>query len=138
MSDPNPVEMDDVNEQLRRFRSFFRILGEGRPIETKPQFSGCGIIDSCEGDVYFDGQLFEIKAGDRNIRSVDLRQLLVYSALNFAEKKRKIERVGLFNPRIGTYFSSTIEELCIEISGRSAIEMLSELVRIFSSGDISR
>jgi hypothetical protein len=138
MPDPNAEEMDDVREQIRRLRLFFQDASGGRIVETKPKFSGCGIIDSCEGDVYFDGHLFEIKAGDRNVRSVDLRQLLVYSALNYADQKRQIQRIGLFNPRVGTHFSSTLDEICSEISGRPKIELLSEIVQIFSSGDISR
>jgi hypothetical protein len=82
--------------------------------------------------------IFEIKAGDRNVRSVDLRQLLVYSALNYADQKRQIQRIGLFNPRVGTHFSATLDEFCAEISGRPTIELLSEIVQVFSSGDISR
>jgi hypothetical protein len=136
--DPNDDEMDDAREQIRRLRLFFQEVSRGRVVETKPRFSGCGIIDSCEGDVYFGGELFEIKAGDRNVRSVDLRQLLVYSALNYAEQKRQIQRIGLFNPRVGTHFSTTLDEFCAEISGRPTIELLSEIVQVFSSGDISR
>jgi hypothetical protein len=86
--DPNGDEMADAREQIRRLRFFFQDASRGRVLETKPKFSGCGIIDSCEGDVYFEGELFEVKAGDRNVRSVDLRQLLIYSALNYAEQKR--------------------------------------------------
>lgn len=138
MPDPDEEEMDDAREQIRRLRLFFQEVSRGRVVETKPKFSGCGIIDSCEGDVYFEGELFEIKAGDRNVRSVDLRQLLVYSALNYAEQKRQIQRIGLFNPRVGTHFSSTLDEFCAEISGRPTIELLSEIIQVFSSGDISR
>jgi hypothetical protein len=136
--DPDVSEMADVREQIRRLRFFFESARFGRPLEVKPKFSGCGIIGSCEGDVYFENQLFEIKAGDRNVRSVDIRQVLVYCALNYASRQRMITSVGLFNPRVGTHFSTSLEELCNEVSGRSATEMLAELVRIFSSGDISR
>jgi len=34
-------------------------------------------------------------------RSIDVRQLIMYSMLNYVSKGRGIERLGLFNPRIG-------------------------------------
>ena len=138
LADPNDDEMDDAREQLRRLKHFFRDVSRGQSVEMKPSFSGCGIIDSCEGDVYFEGELFEVKAGDRSVRSVDLRQLLVYSALNYAERKRDIISIGLFNPRVGTHFSSNLDEFCSEVSGRPTVELLSQIIQIFSSGDISR
>ncbi|MCK1398713.1 hypothetical protein IVB45_32055 [Bradyrhizobium sp. 4] len=137
--DPKEDEMDDAREQARRLDFYFlQIVAPGRKLEVKPRFAGCGIIDSCEGDVYCDGQLFEIKAGDRNVRSIDLRQLLVYAALNYSEGGRSIDSIGLFNPRIGTHFSSKLDEVCAEISGHPAAELLAEIVQVVSSGDISR
>lgn len=136
--DPTPLEMDDARTQVYRLNSFVQLVAQGRHIETKPAFSGCGIISSCQGDIYVGDELFEIKAGDRNLRSLDLRQLMVYSALNHAEKKRTIKRVGVFNPRVGMHFSTTIDELCAEVSGKSATEALAEMVHIFSGADISR
>lgn len=139
VTDPSTDEMDDAREQARRLSFYFlRVVAQGRALEVKPKFAGCGIIDSCEGDLYCGGQLFEVKAGDRNVRSIDLRQLLVYAALSYSEQGRPIDTIGLFNPRMGTHFSSKLDEVCAEISGRPAAELLAELVQVFSSGDISR
>jgi hypothetical protein len=138
LSDPNQTEMSDAREQLRRLTLFFQSAASGRLVEAKPRFSGCGIISSCEGDIYVQGELFEIKAGDRNVRSVDIRQLLIYCALNYAGPRREIQRIGLFNPRVGTHFSIDLDQLCAEISGRPTKELLSEMIQVFSSGDISR
>lgn len=138
VTDPSTDEMDDAREQARRLKFYFHQVAQARALEVKPKFAGCGIIDSCEGDVYCDGQLFEVKAGDRNVRSIDLRQLLVYAALSYSEQGRPIDKIGLFNPRMGTHFSSKLDEVCAEISGRPAAELLAELVQVFSSGDISR
>jgi hypothetical protein len=135
---PNSVEMLDAKEQLRRLAIFFQYEAKGANLELSPLFAGCGFIDACEGDVYFDQTLFEIKAGDRNFRSIDLRQLLTYAALNYAHSRRTIERVGLFNPRLGISFSMPLNELCLEVAGHSAPDTLSEIIRVISSGDISR
>jgi hypothetical protein len=133
-----PEEMLDAREQLRRLRIFFEKQSNGATIELSPTFAGCGIIDTCNGDIYFGNMLFEVKAGDRSFRSIDLRQVLTYAALNYAQSKRRIDRVGLFNPRMGISFSTGINELCVEVSGHSASHTLSEIVRVISSGEISR
>lgn len=138
LSDPTQEEMNDASEQLRRLTLFFQMTARGRVVEAKPQFPGCGIIDNCKGDIYVHGELFEIKAGDRNVRSVDVRQLLIYSALNYSGPRRQIDRIGLFNPRVGTHFSIDLDEICVEISGRPKQELFSEMIQVFSSGDISR
>lgn len=135
---PDPIELEDAAEQLSRLQQFFRAQSNGQTIVMSPAFSGCGIIDSCNGDVSFDDTLFEIKAGDRNFRSIDLRQLLTYTALSYAETKKTFRRVGLFNPRVGVSFSMALDELCFEVSGHAASEMLSEVIRVISSGDLSR
>jgi hypothetical protein len=134
----NVEEMLDAKEQLTRLKIFFANKRGGAALELMPAFAGCGIVDSCNGDVYFGTSLFEVKAGDRNFRSIDLRQLLTYAALNYAQSKRRIEEIGLFNPRVGISFSMGIDELCLEVSGHPASHTLSEIIRAISSGEISR
>lgn len=131
-------EMRECFDQVRRLRTFFRSISGGNPIEVSPKFSGCGIIDSCFGDVYLPGTLFEVKAGQRPFRSTDIRQLLTYAALNKAANSRPLTNVGLFNPRMGTSFQMSLDELCFEVSGSSHVEFLEEIIRVISSGDISR
>jgi hypothetical protein len=140
-SDTSPLnseEMLDAREQLRRLRIFFQNQSKGAALELSPTFAGCGIIDTCNGDICFDDVLFEIKAGDRNFRSIDLRQALVYAALNYMQPKRRIACIGLFNPRMGISFSMGLDELCLEVSGHSASHTLSEIIRVISSGEMSR
>jgi hypothetical protein len=135
---PDEVELADCAEQVRRLRMFFSQLAQGSRVEAQPQFPGAGFLDSCEGDIYIPGILFEIKAGQRPYKSVDLKQLLTYAALNYAAESRSLDRLGLFNPRMGTSFIAPIDNIALEISGCSAIELLQEIVRIISSGDVSR
>ena len=140
-SDTSPLnfeEMRDAKEQLRRLGVFFENEAKGATLELSPAFAGCGIIDACEGDVYFENTLFEIKAGDRNFRSIDLRQILTYAALNYSQSMRTIDLVGLFNPRLGISFCMGLDELCLEVSGRPASHTLSEIIRVISSGEMSR
>src|SRR5579864_8207330 len=52
------------------------------PVVKSPVFRGCGFVDECTGDLIIGNQLVEVKAGDRSFRATDIRQLLVYCALN--------------------------------------------------------
>jgi len=132
------VEVADSREQLDRLRLLFGRIAAGASIEISPMFPGSGIINSCEGDLFFGETLFEIKAGQRTFRTVDIKQLLTYAALNYASGLRKLNRVGLFNPRMGISFCATLDEVSLETSGCMAGELLPEIVRVISSGDVSR
>jgi hypothetical protein len=108
----------------------------GSKIFLRPHFKGCGDIAECYGDVVAGDCLYEIKAGDRNFRISDLRQLLIYSALSYANKSWKFSRIGLVNPRTGHYWVKTIEQVCIAIAGQTAIDTLENLIRNFSEMNV--
>jgi hypothetical protein len=112
------TEVSDCTEQVKRIRVFFlsRIRDQGT-VEVRPRFPGSGFIDTCEGDIYFDDVLFEVKAGQRPYKSGDFKQLLTYAALNYAGGARPLNRIGLFNPRMGTSFAATLDAVAIEIAG---------------------
>ena len=82
--------------------------------------------------------MYEIKAAGRFFRSIDLRQLLVYSALNRQAASYDLDSLGVFNPRIGIYYTGSLGEICFEVSGKSADELLSDIVQIAAGADISR
>jgi hypothetical protein len=138
ISDPSKEEERECEKLGYRLHEYFRTISNGDPIDIHPIFPGCGIVDACAGDVHFCETLFEIKAGDRAFRSTDVRQLLTYAALNKAGGAWNIDRIGLVNPRTGVSFVTSIYDACSEVSGRPPEELLSEIVRIISSGDISR
>lgn len=133
-----PEEVADINEQQRRLIWMFSFNKPAGSLLTEPVFPGCGMIDSCRGDLIASDALYEVKAGDRLFRSVDVRQLIVYGALNFISKRFKIERLGLFNPRVGIAATMTADDLCFEISGKQSSELFSEIAAVISSGEISR
>lgn len=109
-----------------------------KSLVLRPIFAGCGYIDQSEGDVIADNTLFEIKTVDRKFRSADIKQLLTYSALNLASNQFQIENIGLYNPRAGLFHEIKLEEVCQEISGKSAQALLRDIISNISSGDISR
>lgn len=131
-------EVNDVTEQVFRLQRRLVLARASRKIVCRPSFLGCGIIDRCEGDVLAGNTLFEIKAGDRSVRSIDLRQILTYLALNHAGSTKLIDTIGLINPRIGISFEMPIDIFCFELSGRHATELLDFIVHNITSGDISR
>jgi len=56
---------------------------KGKSVEFYPQFSGCGLMESCQGDLFYNNTLVEIKAGERGLLSSDIKQIIIYCALNW-------------------------------------------------------
>lgn len=108
------------------------------PTTLRPKFCGCGVVSACEGDVIEGNCLYEIKAGERQFRISDLRQLLVYSALAFSAGKLTFQRIGLVNPRTGVAWTRTLDGVCQSIAGARPVDVLSALVGHFSSASVSR
>ena len=114
-----------------RIEKFFETGSPGTPV-VSPRFLGCGWLDACQADVLAEGVLFEVKAGERGFRSIDLRQVLCDLGLNFAAKFYDIRDVCLVNPRSGRYVSETVERLCQRTAGRPAVEVLGDIVEYIS------
>jgi hypothetical protein len=109
-----------------------------KQIIFEPTFKGCGFLEASVGDLIVGDALFEVKAGDRLFRSTDLRQLITYCAMNFANKSYQIYRAGCVNPRRGTYFVLDLETLALQLSGKSATELFNDIIYYLSSSGISR
>lgn len=130
----SPDERSDADSQVRRV---LHTLGKKKCL-CRPQFQGCGIVDRCEGDLLVEGELVELKAGDRRFRSIDFRQVLTYLALNHASREHAIDSVALMNPRVGISVRLPTSKFCYEISGRDASQLLDTIAYTMFSGDISR
>lgn len=130
----SPSDIEEAKQIGTRLSAFFQ-TERVATIHVFPEFQGCGWLSSCSGDVYADGLLYEVKAGERAFRSIDLRQLLTYCALNFASKKFEVTGICLINPREGTYVQAGLDELCSALAGRSAVDVLSEIVEYVSNPD---
>lgn len=135
--DLNADELNATQELFRRLSSFF-IDFQGREFVVRPDFPGCGFVDRSEGDVIYGDTLYEIKTVDRNFRSVDIKQLITYATLNHKSESYLLRDIGIFNPRRGTEFRMGLDDVCMEISGVSAIELLEVITYSLASGEVSR
>lgn len=135
--DLNPDELNATQELFRRLSSFFIDI-QGRELVLKPYFPGCGFVDQSEGDIIYGDTLFEIKSVDRNFRSVDIKQLITYAALNHKSRSYHFREIGIFNPRMGTEFRMGLDDVCMEVAGISSIELLEIIAYSIASGEVSR
>ncbi len=136
MQVPDDRAIQEAIDLARRTGNFFR-QATGAQLLLQPPFQGCGWLSACEGDVLSSYALYEVKAGARLFRMLDVRQVLVYCALNFSAKAYEIRDIGLVNPREGTYFTETLGRLCDLLAGRSSIEVLSEIVEYVSESVVT-
>jgi len=74
-------------------------------------------MESCQGDIFYNETLVEIKAGERGILSSDIKQIITYCALNWlSNHPKKIINVEFYNPRQGILWVSELEELIMSVS----------------------
>lgn len=130
-------ERDEVLELGERLEKILGVLVPRGEILPRPPFAGCGIVKSCHGDVLANGALFEVKAGEKNFRLVDLRQLFIYGALNYAEPRYELVELGYVNPRRGVWYREELGVLVQLAAGVSSVELFSEIVDFISSDRVS-
>ncbi|MGD0469973.1 MAG: hypothetical protein ABSA54_16460 [Terriglobales bacterium] len=82
-----------------------------------PMVRGNGLLSSCFADLSVGSTLFEVKTVARPFHSRDLRQLLVYLALQSATGERRWDNGGLFNPRLSVFCTFSIDWLVTRLSG---------------------
>jgi len=82
-----------------------------------PMVRGYGLLSSCFADLAVGRTLFEVKTVVRPFHSRDLRQLLVYLALQSATGERRWDYGGLFNPRLSLFCTFNIDWLVTRLSG---------------------
>jgi hypothetical protein len=123
------AEATQLRERLHAFFQQQALL----PLVPRPTFAGCGFVSDAEGDVLAGQCLYEVKAANRTFRVVDVRQLLVYMALNFAKPLNYISRLGLVNPLQGTWEEWGVDDLSWAVAGRPAAEVTRTIVDYMSS-----
>lgn len=95
-----------------------------------PFFSGCGIIDNCRGDVLQGNKLIEVKSGNRYIQPADIKQLIVYLALNWiSSNKYNIHQIEIYNPRVGFSWTTDTDDLFRSVTSFSKEEALEQLTK---------
>jgi hypothetical protein len=130
-------EITEAQSLAKRMETFFFEKELAIQLIFDPQFSGCGVIDDCYGDLIAGNTLYEVKTGDRPYRSVDLRQVLVYAALNYASGMYPISHIALLNPRLGTYLRFELDTLSDQLAGKASAELFGDIVHFVSSENIS-
>ena len=122
-------------ELCRRYSSLYRLFDRDKEVRFSPKFSGSGILNSCEGDISIGATLIEVKTTTRRVSGKDVRQLLVYAALESQSGIVRWDEVAIFNPRRGMYYYAALEELVLSLSGgKPSIDVFSEMIAFLESG----
>jgi hypothetical protein len=108
------------------------VHGEGSSVQWRPPFRGCSRVIACEGDVLGGRVLWELKSRGAilkgrasNFEPGDLRQCMVYAALDYAAGLSRFDAVGLCNPLIGRSIVIGVDKLCLDAAGASGPRVLS-------------
>lgn len=118
--------LEDAFKVASRLEDFFEDQGEG-VLEIQPRFRGCGILDSCYGDLLKADTLYEVRCVERNLRSIDIRQVLTYCALNYQSRQYEIADICIVNPRRGISFKFGVESLAQQAAGKNAAELFHQI-----------
>jgi hypothetical protein len=135
--EPSSSEVEEALTLAGRLIQFFLLNAAGQALTPFPEFRGCGILDNCRGDVLAGTTLYEVKSGDVNFRLDDLRQVLIYCALNHASPRYPIRSAGLLNPRLGVFFVSDLDRLAWGAAGIPADSLFHEINYFLTSQGIS-
>jgi hypothetical protein len=128
-------ELDEAKAILWRLDGFVR--GKPGPVSIRPEFKGCGLVESTVGDLLIGTELIEIKSVVRSLRSADFCQLLTYSAMDYAAGYRRTSRLVILNPRAGHVFDADAAELALDLGAASWIDLMELLVGEMSSPAVS-
>jgi hypothetical protein len=134
---PSPTELSESVALTDALIEFILAQGGREIIVPRPSFAGCGLLSACEGDLLIGQTLYEVKAVGRGFHQPDVRQLVIYCALNFAAPRYDIRQVGLINPRQGTFFCSDLEWLVQNLSGQESSELFYDILDFLSTESVS-
>jgi hypothetical protein len=119
----------------------YEALGEMFPnleLEFFPTLKGCGVLGSRQADLAAGRTLVEVKTVDRNFSSKDIKQVIVYLALDHLSGDRRWELVTFFNPRKS--FQATFDPkrfLSYISAGRSAGDVYREVEKLLLHRDFN-
>lgn len=122
-------EKQEIISISNNILEFIQNLGGGKNIYFKPKLKGYSFIPDLYGDILIDDTLFEIKTVNRNFKSSDLKQLLIYIALRQVSDKKNWKYAGLYNPRKGYYCKFNIKTIIYNLTGgKTPNEALEQLL----------
>jgi hypothetical protein len=112
----NPKEQQEGIRLAAVYEQFLK-LWPSESVTFSPEVQGNGILASCFADLSVGMTLYEVKTVSRHFQSRDLRQLLVYLALESATGSSRWQYGGLLNPRLGVFCSFSVDWLVRRLSG---------------------
>ncbi len=102
-------------------------------VQFSPSIPGANVLSQCEADLAVEDTLVEIKTVSRGFRSNDLRQLLVYLALDWV-RGPQWRKGCLVNPRRAVWADFEVDWLVRRLSGRPAADTFGDFIYAFASG----
>jgi len=139
-NDKEPIlNADEISESLSlalQYDHFFNHL-KAEKINFSPIISGAGYLGACTADLSIDNTLYEIKTISRNIAGKDIKQLILYLALQYSTGIRKWSHAGFFNPRKAIHYKFSVDHLIYRTSGgRSTSEVFADIIDFLSNRGI--
>ena len=111
------IEIEQVRKISENLLAFINSHNSPNVI-FKPSLKGYGFIADLEADLAIDDILYEVKTVKRNFKTSDLKQLIIYLALQQMDDKNKSwEYAGLYNPRKDTYCRFKVSTFVSSITG---------------------
>lgn len=121
----------------RRYEALSELF-PGAALEFFPTLKGCGVLGSRQADLAVARTLIEVKTVDRNFSSKDIKQVIVYLALDYLSGDHRWESVMFFNPRKSFQATFNPTKFLSYISaGRSAGDVYREVERLLLHRDFS-
>jgi hypothetical protein len=136
----NPLNQDELTEGYElslRYEAFVYKTIAPRNITMPLSIRGAGFLNECNADMLLDDYLVEVKTVKRKVMAKDIRQLVIYLALNYASGNGILECSGFLNPRRSTYLKFNSTKLLKQISGGKAlVDIFSQLIDFACSSDL--
>lgn len=115
--EPDDVEREEAVRLATVYEHFIKLWPADDEVCFLPRLLGYGVLNSCHADLSIGRTLYEVKTVGRKFQSRDLRQLLVYLALQTATGESRWNYGGLLNPRMGVHCKFSIDWLVTRLSG---------------------
>lgn len=129
-------ELEEGFALAMNYQRFLKQRGQEQDIEFAPVIPGAGFLPLCKADLSIGNTLFEIKTVDRNLAGKDIRQIIIYLALQSATGERRWVSAGFFNPRRAIYHEFGVDDIVRRMSGRSTIEVFQDLIDFICTRDV--
>lgn len=126
----------EINESLLLAEQYdyFIDMQKSKEVEFSPAICGAGFLGVCKADLSINETLYEVKTVSRNISGQDLKQLLIYLALQFSTGQRRWTHAGFYNPRKAQCFRFSVDHLIFRTSGGKATsELFSDIIDFLGS-----